>query len=58
MSIQTSDKDWMRILHTPSALEIGNHVLLEDGVQINHVLPGHQAKYNLQHRSVERYSVN
>jgi len=49
MSAQASDKDWVRILHTSSALKIGNQVLPEDCVQTERVLPGHQAVYNLQH---------
>ena len=46
MSAQASDKDQMRILRTPIVLEIGNHVLPEDSVQTNCVLPGNQAVYN------------
>jgi len=57
MSTQATDKDRTRILRTPSALEIGSHVLPEDGVQTNRVLPGYQAMYNLQHRSIERCGV-
>ena len=57
MSAQASDKDRVRILRTPSALKIGNHVLPEDNVQTNRVLPGYQAVYNLQRWSVEERGV-
>ena len=57
ISAQASDKDQMRILRTPSALEIGNHLLPEGSVQISRVMPGHQAVYNLQYRSVKRCGV-
>ena len=57
MSTQVSDKVRMRILRTPSALKIGNHLLPEDSVQTNRVLPGHKAMYNLQHQSVEGRGV-
>ena len=57
MFAQASEKDWMRILCTLNALEIGNRVFPEDSVQTNRVLPGHQVVYNLQHRSIEGRGV-